>query len=359
MVGNVNVPIAVIIYNRPDHTAWMLGSLQEIRPKNLYVISDGPKDASDAEKVRETRELLTSLPWNCTVHKNYADRNLGCQERVNSGLDWLFDRVDRAIVIEDDIVPQPCFYRNTAHLLERFAADDSLKMVAGRNHLVSFPPTDLDYFVSHRASIWGWGTWADRWQAFRKEFPAWSFDDLQTRMHQHYGDSENTRLPLYLFKHQIAQKLDDWGTPWSQWILARKGLCLVPVQNLVQNIGFSTEATHTRNENDIRGNYPVFADLASDRVDVCYDRKGIEYDRSFPILEMLLNYDYNHVKKLLLLARNYQKMNLPGNAEGWELMLTPFQKPAEASKLLSHIKQWIDHPQLNELSDIFERLNHD
>jgi len=40
----------------------------------------------------------------------FSEKNLGCKIRISSGLNWVFSKVDHAIILEDDCIPDPSFF---------------------------------------------------------------------------------------------------------------------------------------------------------------------------------------------------------------------------------------------------------
>lgn len=121
----LKAPIAFMIFNRPNTTAAVFAGIAKARPDKLLVVADGPVEdhPTDHEKCRQARAIIELVDWECEVHKNYSPVNLGCKRRVSSGLDWVFDTVGRAIILEDDVVPHPTFFRFCDELLDKYADD--------------------------------------------------------------------------------------------------------------------------------------------------------------------------------------------------------------------------------------------
>ena len=98
-------PVALLAYNRPDLTTRVFGAIREAQPPRLLVVADGPRDGADAEKCDATRAILERIDWPCDVSRNYSESNLGCRKRVSSGIDWVFEQVEEAIIVEDTCHP--------------------------------------------------------------------------------------------------------------------------------------------------------------------------------------------------------------------------------------------------------------
>ena len=90
-----------------------------------------PDHPEDVKLCEEVRSVVTSADWDCPVHTRFAEANMGLKSRVSSGLDWVFDHEEHAIIIEDDCLADGSFFHFATELLERFADDDRLGIVLG------------------------------------------------------------------------------------------------------------------------------------------------------------------------------------------------------------------------------------
>jgi glycosyltransferase involved in cell wall biosynthesis/SAM-dependent methyltransferase len=118
----LTTPVCFLIFNRPHHTAKVFEAIRQAKPPKLLVVADGPRGdrSGEAEKCAATRAIIDQVDWDCEVLTNYADVNLGCRKRVSSGLDWLFEQVEEAIILEDDCLPDPSFFPYCEELLEKY-----------------------------------------------------------------------------------------------------------------------------------------------------------------------------------------------------------------------------------------------
>jgi hypothetical protein len=165
---------------------------------------------------------------------------------MSSGLDWVFENVDRAIILEDDCVPHPSFFRFSQELLERYAEDERVMMVAGTNMLRGLPEVAHSYIFSRNASVWGWATWRRAWRHNDVEMKAWPAFRDAGRLRDVFCDerlAEKWRRPLDAV---YEGKVDTWDTQWEFACWVQSGLTIVPRYNLVENIGFGRDATHTK-----------------------------------------------------------------------------------------------------------------
>ena len=256
----LSTPVALIAFNRPDVTRRTFEAIRAVQPQRLFLICDGPRAErpDDAERCAAVRRVLESVDWPCQVESRLSADNLGCEGNVETGLDWVFSQVDRAIVLEDDCLPHPLFFRFAEEMLDRY--DDDLRVwhVAGNSHGV--PPRMYhgdSYGFSTWASVWGWATWRDRWQRHREVFPR----DHVHRSADDAGDNPTRTRPAGARPGTLVTRAGErhfaeaarshdivthgWDKHWWLTIMTEGGLSISPAVNLVENVGFGADATHT------------------------------------------------------------------------------------------------------------------
>ena len=157
----MKIPIVVIIFNRPDKTKILYESLSIYKPDTLFIISDGPRKnfENDEEKIRQSREIFKHIDWDCEVLFNESETNLGCRERIISGLNWVFNKVEKAIILEDDCIPSKDFFPFMEKMLVRYQSNVKIASVCGSNFLSHWDKNKESYFYSKYFHGWGWATW--------------------------------------------------------------------------------------------------------------------------------------------------------------------------------------------------------
>jgi hypothetical protein len=248
MDGGFGVPVVLVMFNRPKHTRAVFDQIAAIRPKELFVIADGPRPdrPDDVAKCRESRAVLDRVDWHCDLHTNFSDSNLGCRRRVSSGLDWVFDRVDRAVIVEDDCVPDPSFFPFCAELLDLYQDEPRVRTISGTNFLFGKARTRWSYHFSSYHSIWGWATWRRSWQRVDMAMRQWP----QVRDEGWIGDMVGgnrkwAKFWAIRFDRVYEGRTDSWAYPYlfSCWL--DDSLAVTPNWNLVSNTGIGEGATHT------------------------------------------------------------------------------------------------------------------
>ncbi len=249
-------PVVLVVFNRPQLTRQVLAAIEAAGPRPLYVVADGPRATrpEDAERCAETRAVIDERDWPMPVHRRYSEVNLGVEANVELGLDWVFDQVDRAIVLEDDCRPDPTFFQYADELLTRYADDRRVWQVAGNS--LAVPESlfrDRSYAFGAWASVWGWATWADRWQAHRVVFPrdhagAGGDAPVRTRPFAPGPGLLVTRSGQRHFAEAAASSdvvTHGWDKHWWLTSMTEGGLCATPRHSMVENLGFGEDATHT------------------------------------------------------------------------------------------------------------------
>lgn len=253
MNANRNIPLLLIIFNRPDKVRTLVAALEKARPSRVFIAADGARANVPGEKERcaEARAIATSLSWPCEIETRFSDKNLGCKIGVSTAIDWFFSRVDEGIVLEDDCIPDPSFFSFCGELLERYRTDDRVMHIGGTTFLDAAETSEpgASYHFSRIAHIWGWATWKRAWEAYDIDMKG--LDGMKK-------DFPYARYWIGLFKHVRDKKIDTWDAQWAYSIRAKGGLAITPQTNLIENIGFDADATHTHTKNkDARAAEPI------------------------------------------------------------------------------------------------------
>jgi hypothetical protein len=234
----LDTPVVLAIFNRPDFTEVVFQAIAQARPKRLFVLADGPRSPDEAELCARTRAVIQRVDWDCEVNTDFADVNLGCRRRFASGFDRVFSQVDEAIVLEDDCVPDPTFFRFCQVMLERYRDDTRVMMITGSNYLGSWKADSQSYHFSYFGSPWGWASWKRAWKFYDVTMKAWGDPSAKERIRNVFADEECFALQAGRFD-AYANPTDrhSWDLPWSFARLMQSGLTVVPAVNLISNRG--------------------------------------------------------------------------------------------------------------------------
>ena len=258
----LKTPVAFIIFNRPDTTKRVFAEIAKARPPKLLVIADGPRadHSEDAGKCAAARAIIDGVDWDCEVLTNYSDINMGCKRRVSSGLDWVFDTVEEAIILEDDCLPHPTFFRFCEEMLEKYRDDKRIAMISGDNFQFGKKRTEYSYYFSRYTHIWGWASWRRAWENYDVDIKLWSEIRDGGWLKDLLGDKKSVRYWRNIFENVYQGKIDTWDYQWTFSCWIQNALTILPNVNLVSNIGFGSEALHTKGRNK-------FADMETETLD--------------------------------------------------------------------------------------------
>ncbi len=250
----VTEPILVIAFNRPDHLSVLIDRLREVQPTKIYLAVDGPREGKEgeAEKVSECQQMVNDIDWECEVTTNFQELNLGCGLGVSTAITWFFDNVEHGIILEDDIIPDPSFFSFCEELLARHQNDPKVFAISGCNFV---PPEHIETRGAYRFSqvphIWGWATWHDRWAQYNLDIEGWREDLPAHKLWTKSGHS----IPAALywagtFELLARKEVDTWDGQLVYMCMKTGMLTATSNTNLIENIGFNDQATHTREDRD-------------------------------------------------------------------------------------------------------------
>ena len=252
-------PVLLIVFNRPQLTQRVLEAVRRARPARLYVAADGPRPhhATDALRCALTRALVTNgEPWPCEVRTLFQDENLGCGQGPAAAISWFFTHETEGIILEDDCLPTPDFFHFCDELLRHYRHDTRVMHISG-NNLAQEARRPVaagadSYHFSGRVHSWGWATWRRAWQHF--DFDLALLPELRRRgaLPNVYPTLVERRYWLRKFEavRTGPQPAHIWDYQWHFAVAAHGGLTVVPAVNLVTNIGFGEDATHTFDPHD-------------------------------------------------------------------------------------------------------------
>lgn len=250
----MNIPVAFIIFNRPEKTRSVFTEIAKAKPRKLFVIADGPRKdhPSDIQKCQDARSVIDDIDWECEVFKNFADENLGCGKRPATGISWVFDHVDRSIILEDDCLPHPTFFRFCDELLEKYKDNPKIMQINGSNLQLEKKRTADSYYFSSANICWGWATWRRAWDCYDINIEKWPQVKKGTWLMDIVNDREAAEYWGQIFDHAYegAGDVSYWDYQWRFSFWLNNGFAISPRDPLISNIGFDNSGTHTIYSND-------------------------------------------------------------------------------------------------------------
>ncbi len=248
-----------MIFNRPQFTARVFEAIARARPARLLVVADGPRAThpDDERLCAQARAVIDRVDWDCEVSRCYSDVNLGCKLRIASGLDWVFEQVPEAIIVEDDCLPEPTFFRFCAELLERYRDDPRVQMISGCNVLAPGSGAAYSYYFSRCYHVWGWATWARAWRTYDLQMRRWPALRETDWLRRHLGGETEAAIARAIFDATYAGNVGTWDFQWVLAGWAANAVSAIPSVNLITNIGYGEAATNERDAEHRLANLPA------------------------------------------------------------------------------------------------------
>lgn len=248
MSSNLQTPVLFLIFNRPSTTQVVFEAIRKARPSKLYVAADGPRanKSGESEKCLESRTIATSVDWDCKVVTLFREGNLGCGKAISSAITWFFQQEEEGIILEDDCLPSPDFFPFCAELLERYRYDTRIMQIGGVNLVPKERrDTEYSYYYSNHNNIWGWATWKRAWMLYDYEMS--SFEKIYSKgyFENHFNSIYEADYFDWAFKRTSSHPHITWDYQLEFARRINSGLTICPQPNLVTNIGFGSDATHT------------------------------------------------------------------------------------------------------------------
>jgi len=286
-------PVLFIVFNKPESTKLVFEEIRKAKPKYLYVAADGPRKNNEKDKsaCAEVQKIIKNVDWPCEVKYLLRKENLGCRIAESSAMDWFFKNVEEGIILEDDCLPHPSFFRFCAELLEKYRDDERIMQIGGGNFQRGFKRGNYSYYFSNHCYIWGWASWKRAWKKYDvdlKLYPEIKKLGYLKELYPNYLERLSKKSALELCHYK---KFDTWDYQWSFALAINNGLSIIPNKNLVQNIGMISGATHMTSFDKERS-------LTSERLDfplvhppfVISDKKLDKRDFRWMLLKRIRNF---------------------------------------------------------------------
>ena len=255
-----DTPILLLVWKRPEKTKKIINAISKIEPKYLYVAGDGARENNKEEekKVNETRDIIkNSINWNCKTKFLFSNDNKGCKRGVIAGINWFFKNVENGIIIEDDCLPHINFFYFCSELLDFYKDDQRIWSIGGNNFQDGKKRSKGSYYFSRYTHSWGWATWKRCWEKYDADLKNWPSFKKSGLLKTIIEEPNELKYWQDIWdKLYFLNEPDTWDYQWQLTCLMNGGLIIEPNQNLVENIGFDSEATHTK-----RGKSPAKINL--------------------------------------------------------------------------------------------------
>jgi hypothetical protein len=252
-------PILFLVFNRPEITQRVFEEIRKQKPKFLFIAADGPRqdNKQDIEKCQVTRDLIIKgVDWDCEVKTLFRDKNLGCGIAVSEAITWFFNYVVQGIILEDDCLPHSSFFGYCETLLEKYKNNENVYGITGDNFQNGLVRGATSYYFSNYVHVWGWASWRRAWKNY--DFNLEQLGEFEKSKTIKKIDKRNVFADYWIsiLKKTANKEIDTWDYQWLFTVWNNGGLIATPNVNLISNIGFGIDATHTVGDS-------VFANLVA------------------------------------------------------------------------------------------------
>jgi hypothetical protein len=244
--NSINTAVLFITYKRLDTTIQVFESIRKAKPPRIYISSNIGKDEAECKKVQIVRDYINyNIDWECEVKKLFRTKHLSAKLSISGAIDWFFEHEEMGIILEDDCLPSQSFFWYCEELLAKYKEDMRVWHISGDNFQNGIIRGDSSYYFSAFNHVWGWAGWADRWK----------FYDVDSNQIQNesflrtYWQGREFKYWRNIFWKIKNNEIDTWDYQWSFTMWINGGLAILPKINLVSNIGFGEDATHTKGTN--------------------------------------------------------------------------------------------------------------
>lgn len=255
----LTAPVALFVFNRPETTARVFAQIRQVKPARLFIIADGPRNdhPHDTEACAAVRAIVQQVDWNCDCTFNYAVGNMGCKTRMATGLDWVFANAEEAIILEHDTLPHPDFFRFCQELLAMYREDERIMSIGGCNFQFGQNQTGYSYYFSRHVHCWGWASWQRAWRHYDRNMALWPEVSRSGFLTSILGHGPGAAYWQKILDLTYQGCIDTWDYQWVFSCWSQNALSILPHTNLVSNIGFGAQGTHTTNAASRVANIPV------------------------------------------------------------------------------------------------------
>jgi hypothetical protein len=251
-------PVLFLVFNRPETTKQVFAKIRAVKPRQLFIASDGPRSdrPKESEIVEQVRKIvLDGIDWDCEVKTLFREKNLGCGKAVSEAITWFFQHVEQGIILEDDCLPDLSFFHFCDQLLNYHRDNHKVMHIGGTNFLYPNFKYTYDYYFSKYPHVWGWATWRRAWEKYDFHISNITEPPIERILNLYPCSTDEAKYWLSIYRN--LRDIDTWDYQWIFSIWVHGGYSIVPSINLVSNIGFGIDATHTKSAEDKASKRPT------------------------------------------------------------------------------------------------------
>lgn len=237
-------PIAIFAFNRPTHLARCLESMSQNKDfsnTKVFLFIDGPKSKEDEILQQEMVKLIETFNHN-DLKIIRSTQNKGLSDSLISGINYVLQKHESIIVIEDDLRVSEFFLEFINNGLKVYREYERVASI----HAYVYPiqrKAQENFFI-RGADCWGWGTWRRAWEKFEKDGGK-LYQELKKNRLMSDFNLDGAAPFKRMLKDQINGKNDSWAIRWHASMYIQEMYTLYPSASLVENIGLDGSGVHS------------------------------------------------------------------------------------------------------------------
>ncbi len=233
MTNYKEIPVLLLVFNRPDTTKILIEKLKEIKAENIFISQDWARNKEELQKVLEVRKLFDTIDWKCEVKYLYREENLWCYDAVVWWINWFFENIDFWIILEDDCIPTESIFEFCYKINEIYKNNQEIWGISLSNYLTKSKIKEDYLFTKHNPLLWGWATWKNKWvilkekESIKKQIISWELQinekwfltkkALRKYMLGWYWDSDWYSICYFNNLRTIVPKYNQISNIWYLW----------------------------------------------------------------------------------------------------------------------------------------------
>lgn len=247
-------PIALFVYNRFSHVKKVIGAIKKnslAKKSKIYIFSDFSKSYKDQIKINEIRRYIKKIKGFKKLKIIERKKNYGTSKNIITGLNYIFKKYQKCIIIEDDILVSKIFLHQMNYFLNKYNYNNKISSIEGYMYPVVFSNNVPEYYFLKGSGCWGWGTWKKSWKNYegstRKLIKKFNNNKSLIRDFNY-----NNSYPYYkMLLKQLKTNRESWAIKWYASNFLKGNHTLYFRNSLVKNIGLDSTGVNCKIDYDI------------------------------------------------------------------------------------------------------------
>jgi len=250
--------VLFLTYKRLETSEKVFSAIRDAQPEKLYFANNAAIEGNVEEeaKVNSVRKLVDQVDWKCEVHTRFLESHMSVRDSIFSSISWFFENEEQGIILEDDCLPNPEFFKFCSEMLYRYKKEESVWAITGNNFQNGILRGDASYFFSSQPHIWGWATWKSIWVKVDQSMSFWPAWKRSEHWHTFWDNKIMKNYWYSIFEQMYRSEINTWDYVFDANVFYHSGLIVTPNKNLVSNIGFGPGSTYTFYKNHKFSNMP-------------------------------------------------------------------------------------------------------